>query len=573
MLSSRRLLTLGLVFSLLLVLALVQALRVQVVEGQRYAAQARYQQLKTYLNPAPRGRIFDRSGAVLAVSQRAYLVRLDPAALSAEPDLSAQVSALAEALSPATGRPVEQLQQQIRGIIADSRSPTPTLSTILAYNLSPEVTHMLTTTVAARKLRGLLVEKGWARVYPQGLVAGPLIGFVSLQPKGYAGVEGYYDSELNPPPGVRRERGRTDVLVVTPTLEGADLVLTVDLALQTYVEQRLQQALQETRAQSGVIVVMDTRTGAILASAVAPGYDPNRAVELAAQPGLLVDPVVSVPYEPGSVLKVMTIAAGLEKGLITPNSILTDTGRLVISGRAIRNAEGIRRGRASIEDVLALSLNVPTAQIALDLGAKDFYERLSLFGFGSITGIDLANESPGRLRTPRDVEWSRTDLATNSFGQGMMATPIQVLNAFNTVANDGMWMQPYVVRKWKPVNSTVVHKQPTPSRVVISAETARTLRELMARASRRATPQALPPECPAAGKTGTAEWYRNGVRQETTIVTYVGFAPVLEPRFTVLVKLDQPQSSRWAAPTTGPVFRDVVAYLCRRAGIASARAG
>ena len=562
MISSRRLITLAVIIGLTIAIAFTRAVQVQVFENTKYAAAANDQQTETRITLAPRGAIFDRSGHLLAVSNRAYIVRVDPRTLT-------DTAAVAVALAPAMGRPAEEARQRIEAILEDRKSTTPTLSTVVAYNVSPQVTYQLTRTLRSLARSGLLVDETWARAYPQGSIAGPTIGFVSLQPVGYAGVEAYYDSRLNSSIGQRKERSRLDLLVITPTQSGADMVLTLDLNLQAYVEARLARAIRDTGAVSGTIIVMETKTGAILASASWPGYDPNRAIELATMhgAGLLRDPAVNEAYEPGSVVKVFTIAAALESGQVTTRTIFTDTGRLVVSNKRIYNADRGRYGRVSIEDILARSLNVPTAQIALDMGEEVFYRQLRLFGFGSRTGIDLGNEVAGTLRTPNDLEWSRTDLATNSYGQGMTATPYQVINAMNAIANDGVLMQPYIVQQWREPSGEVVRKQPVEVARVISAETARTLRAVMTAAARRGTPQAFVEGYTVAGKTGTADWYLRGVKQETTIVTYAGFLPANQPQITILVKLDQPRSSRWAGPTTVPVFRDVAERACQILGI------
>ncbi|MCS6846350.1 MAG: penicillin-binding protein 2 [Anaerolineae bacterium] len=562
MLSSRRLIILAIIIGLTISIAFTRAVQVQVFENPKYAAAANDQQIETRITLAPRGAIFDRAGNLLAVSNRAYIVRVDARTLT-------DTAAVAAALAPVIGKPAEEAQRRIEAILEDRKSLTPTLSTIVAYNLSPQATYQLTRTMRSLARGGLLVDETWARTYPYGPVAGPTLGFVSLQPVGYSGVEAYYDDRLSSTVGQRKERSRLDLLVITPTQSGADMVLTLDLNLQTYVEARLAQAIRDTGAKGGTIIVMETKTGAVLASASWPGYDPNRAIELAGTPDarLLRDPAVSDVYEPGSVLKVLTIAAALELGQVTTQTILTDTGRLVINNKRIYNSDRGRYGRVDIEDILTNSLNVPTAQIALDMGEEAFYERFKLFGFGHRTGIDLGNEAAGILRTPSDPEWSRTDLATNSYGQGLTATPYQVINAINVVANDGVLMQPYVVQQWREADGEVIRKQPVQIARVISAETARALRQVMMKATRRGTPKAFVKGYTVAGKTGTADWYLKGVKQETTIVTYVGFLPASDPHITILVKLDQPRSSRWAGPTTVPVFHDVAERACQILGI------
>lgn len=562
MLSPRRLIILAFIIGLTFSVAFARAVQVQVFESPKYAAAAHDQQIETRITLAPRGVIFDRTGSPLAVSNRAYIVRVDVRTLT-------DTATVATALAPIIGERVREAQQRIEAILEDGKSLTPTLSTIVAYNLSPQATYQLTRTMQSLARGGLLVDETWARTYPYGPIAGPTLGFVSLQPVGYSGVEAYYDAQLSSPVGQRRERSRLELLVITPTRSGADLVLTLDLNLQTYVEARLAQAIQDTGATGGTIIVLETKTGAVLASASWPGYDPNRAIELAGTPDarLLRDPAVSDAYEPGSVLKVLTIAVALELGQITPQTILTDTGRLVILNKRIYNSDRGRHGRVTIEDILAHSLNVPTAQIALDMGAETFYQRFRLFGLGHRTGIDLGNEASGVLRTPSDPEWSRVDLVTNSYGQGLTATPYQVINAINAIANDGVLMQPYVVQQWRATNGEIVRKQPVPVARVISAQTARTLRQVMMKATQRGTPKALVKGYPVAGKTGTADWYLNSVKQETTIVTYVGFLPADDPRITILVKLDRPRSSPWSGPTTVPVFHDVAERACQILGI------
>jgi cell division protein FtsI/penicillin-binding protein 2 len=329
----------------------------------------------------------------------------------------------------------------------------------------------------------------------------------------------------------------------------------------------LAQAIDEYKANGGTIIVMDTRSGAILASASAPGYDPNRALEIAnsRDANLLHDPAVSDAYEPGSVIKLVTVAAALEQGVITTRTIYSDNGRYVVSGKTIRNSDLAAHGRVDISGMLAQSLNVVAAQVAEDLGAEAFYYRFKLFGFGQPIAVDLGNEAGGRLRTPAESDWSTVDLATNSFGQGMTATPYQVINAINAIANDGVLMQPYIVQQWRTDDGRVVNKRPTAIQRVISPETARQVRAVAAEAT-QATPDAQVKGYTVAGKTGTADWYLRGIKQNTTIVTYVGFLPADQPRITILVKLDQP-TPKWAAYTTVPVFHDVAERACQILGI------
>jgi cell division protein FtsI/penicillin-binding protein 2 len=562
MISAKRMRVLVICIALALAVATLRAFHVQIVEGPRYAAAAREQQVETKLVRGPRGAIFDRAGHLLAISQRAYIVRVNPRTIT-------DTATVAAALSPILGQPADQVRWRIEAILTGQGTLTATLGTVVAYNVTPQAARQLTETLRQAGRDGLTLTETWARWYPQGPIAGPTLGFINLEDAAYGGIEAYYDSYLRSSIGSRQARSRLDLITITPTQQGADLVMTLDLQLQQYVEQRLAQATQETGAKRGTIIVMETASGAILATASRLGYDPNRGLELASsgEQHLLRDPAVNEAYEPGSVLKPLTIAAALDAGLVTTQTILTDTGRLVISNKLIRNAEAVAYGRVTLEDILAHSLNVPTAQIALDLGAETFYRYFRRFGFGHSVGIDLSGEAVGVMRTPIDPAWSRADLATNSYGQGLSATPYQVINALNVIANDGALMQPYLVQQLRMPNGEVIQRRPVQVAQVISKETARTMRKLMAAATRRAVPGTLPRGYTVAGKTGTADWYKDGRKQDTTIVTYVGFLPAHQPQITILVKLDQPQTSRWAAHTAAPVFRDVAEYACRVLGI------
>lgn len=544
-----------LVFVMLAVI--VQAVRIQVVEAGRFARRAEQQQRVARYDIAPRGRIFDRFGTPLAVSRRAFRVRLDLARRAqVEPRL------LAERLAAVTGVSPDALE---RRIVALREAPAPE-STLLAFALTPQEAYNFTRTLDVHQQSWVVVEPHWWRVYPQGDIAGPLLGIVGLDQEGFFGVEGFYESTLRSRPGLRWEHARMDVEVISHTVEGADLVLTIDLDIQTYVEKRLRQALQDTGARRGVILVMETPTGAILAAAAVPGFDPNHAA-FRLESNTWEDPWVSVAYEPGSVLKATTLAAALDSGVITPSTVYSDTGRLVVKDFYVYNANRARYGAVTPEDILAFSSNVGAAQVALDLGAERFVKYMRRFGFGSRTGVDLAHEAPGFVRTPSDPEWRLADLAANSYGQGVLVTPIQLVNAYNALANDGLLMQPYVAASWRTEVGEVIEKKPAPMGYAVQPETARLMRRLLARTLERSLPEALPPRYTAAGKTGTAEWFKDGKRQETTIVTLVGFVPADQPRVTILVKLDEPRTSRWAGPTTAPVFRDVAAYVASRLGI------
>ncbi len=527
------------------------------------------QQIATINTLAPRGTIFDRNGNVLAVSNRAFIVRVNTRVVTD----TVAAARYAEVLAPSLNQAPEVLGRRINAIINDGRlAPlSRTLPNVIAYNVPSSAIEGYRAAVRENRMsNGVWEEEHWTRAYPFGALAGPTIGFVTLFGDNYSGVEASANRELAEQRGRRTERSRIDLLAITPTLSGADLVLTLDMNLQAYVEKRLAQAIDKSGAKSGTVLVMEVGTGKILASASWPGYDPNRVLDIAADPDAakwLKDPAVSDMYEPGSVIKVCTFAAAIDSGIVSPDAVFHDSGRIVVEGKAIRNSDLAGHGNVDLTQTLAKSLNVVTVQVAQKVGADQFYRGMRAFGFGNRSGIDLGGESAGTLRTPADEAWSKIDLATNSYGQGMATTSYQVLNAVNAIANDGVLMQPYVIQEWRDAEGTKIDKKPVQLQQSISPETSLIMRTMMRDATMSATPEVAPKGYTVAGKTGTADWYLRGIKQETTIVTYVGFVPALAPKITILVKLDEPRSSRWAKETTVPVFHDVAEKAVRLLGV------
>lgn len=566
MISPRRLVILALILIVPIVMVMLRTTQIQVTEGASYTEQAIDQQVRRINEPAPRGTIFDRNGNVLAVTQRSFLIRIDTNYISETNSVAAAVNSIA----PVISRPPAEVEQRINAIVADSRKITRTLPTMIYSGLKPEVGDQLTKVLTRSVLyNGVRIEPMWTRVYPQGPLAGPIVGFVTMQPKGVSGIEGYYDRELTGQDGIRIVREPYDLITVTPTIPSSNLVLSINSILQSYVEKRLAQGVSEYKANGGAIIVMETRTGAILASASTPGYDPNLAMDVVGTDAAkrLHDPVVADLYEPGSVMKLLTTATALDAGVITTQSTYMDSGSYVVGGRVIRNSDRAGHGRVSILYYLQHSLNVVAAQIAADIGPEKYYARLKMFGIGRKSGVDVQNEAIGQMRTPADSNWTKLDMAENSFGQSLSATPLQVLNAVNAIANDGILLQPYFVQQWQQPDGQVINKRPVMIQRVVSAEAARQLKLIIAEATRTATPQALPKGYTAAGKTGTATWYLRGIPQKTTIVTYVGWLPAQQPLISIITKFDQPQTDQYAAKTALPVFHDVAERAAQILGI------
>jgi cell division protein FtsI/penicillin-binding protein 2 len=409
------------------------------------------------------------------------------------------------------------------------------------------------------------------RVYPQDTLAAHLVGFTDSEQRGLAGLEASYDSWLRTMgdwptdqlPG-QPEQLPDDWKNYLPSPAGRDLVLHLDAALQYQVEKRLAEALTKYEAKAGTIIVMNPRTGALLAVANLPTYDPNRTGETTL--AQVTNSAVSEPYEPGSVFKLVTYAAALDTKRITPDTRFADSGKLTVGTRVIRNAQDKTYGTITARQALANSVNTVSAQICLDMGRDDFYRYIRQFGFGRPTEVDLAQESPGIVKRPGTEAWSQYDQAANSFGQGISVTPIQLISAVGTIANGGVVMQPQVVKGlvW---DGKVYNLPPRRLGQAIKPETAQILTQMMIFTVENyiAGPK-LVPGYRVAGKTGTAEIPQTGgYTSDLSITSFVGFLPAADPQIVILVKLVEPKASRWAEKVALPVFgqvaRDAVSTL------------
>jgi cell division protein FtsI/penicillin-binding protein 2 len=279
--------------------------------------------------------------------------------------------------------------------------------------------------------------------------------------------------------------------------------------------------------------------------------------------GLFSNPAVSAQYEPGSVYKIITMASAMDAGLITPDTIYNDPGSYNIGGRTVFNSNRGANGDVTVSRALALSLNVVTAQIAEQLGEEEFYRYVRLFGFGEATNVDLSGEISGIIKTPSDPNWSLADLGTNSFGQGLACTPLQMLNATAVIANGGRLVQPYMV-KARVAGGKVQLTEPVVTRQVIKPETAQMMSTMMAEVVNTSASLAGVDGYAVAGKSGTAQIpSAEGYVSEETIVSFVGFAPADNPSFVLLVKMDRPDPkiNVWAGQTAAPVFGRIAARL------------
>jgi cell division protein FtsI (penicillin-binding protein 3) len=494
---------------------------------------------------APRGRIYDRNGNPLAVNTREYRVGISPNVVSNKAQVAQQLAMI-----------LNRDELEMYNMLVSNTSYE------LLGVVSPDVWRQLD----QLGLYALRVERVQRRLYPQGTLASQLVGFVAgvgEDARGYNGVEGYYQAELA---GLVRDQEVSNIPFelgdnVVQLASGADLVLTIDRDIQFLAETHLQLAISETGARSGSIIVMNPRTGDILAMASYPTYDPNRYFEVEQRD--LRNPAISDTFEPGSVFKVVTMSAALDSGAITPDWTYNDQAEYVIGGIRIRNWDRQAHGVVNATQVLVDSLNVGTAVIAREeMGWETFYRYLDRFGFGRLTRVDMQGEEAGLLRTPTSSDWSESDLGTNSFGQGMLVTPLQMLTAVNAIANGGLMMQPRIVHQ-KIEGDVIQTSRVTALGRPISAETAAAVSDMMVAAVRDGLDQrAQVPGYTVAGKTGTAQiWGVVDYLPDQFIMTMAGFLPADDPQVSVLVKLDRPTSGRWASQVVAPVFSRFVSRL------------
>ncbi|HHX63906.1 MAG TPA: penicillin-binding protein 2 [Chloroflexi bacterium] len=415
------------------------------------------------------------------------------------------------------------------------------------------------------------------RTYPDGGLAAPVLGFVDYQSQGQYGLERQYDRELAGVDGtwygVRNTWGEHILVSLAgyrPAQDGVNLALALDRNIQHAAETLLSEAVRRSGAEGGNLIVMDPRTGAILAMTNYPAYQPGAYWEVD-DLDRFVNTSISAIYEPGSVFKPLTLAAALEAGVISRTDTYDDRGEIIVGDQRIMNSDRRAHGVTTMTELLAYSRNVGAAHVATLLGPTRFYEMMRRFGMGEVTGIDLAYESAGIMRVPGNPQWHMSDLGTNSFGQGISTTPLQVVAAYGALANNGLLMRPYVVAEVHD-GDTVEARSPVRVRRVLSAEVAREITEMMADAVDMGMHNAVVPGYRMAGKSGTSQIAaRTGYQERTSIASFIGYGPLPDPRFVVLVKIDKPQEGYWGEEVAAPVFREMCEFLVDYYGIPPTR--
>ena len=527
----------------------------QVLQSDAGAHQVQRQHQKTVVVQPDRGVIVDRQGHPLALNVDVASVYVNPGSLKDHQKTAHTLSRILE-------MPVAQVRKLFR-------NDQPYVW--IKRHISAPMAKQLET----RPLPGVVVTREPHRFYPKGALVSHVLGFAGIDSQGLEGIEFQYEDYLRGEKNLvqyqRDALGRTIAPLSNSKTFGAPtgyhITLSIDEVIQFIAEEELASAVEKTRAKSGSIVIMDPRTGAILAWALHPTFDPNHFKKFSAKDWR--NRAVTDPYEPGSTLKVVIAAAALEEKVMEPDTLIYGgEGQMSVAGTIVHDPA--KSGWMTFQDAIAHSSNVGAIKVAVELGPSRVYKYLQDFGFGEKTGIDLPGESSGILREPS--RWSGLSLSSLAMGQEIAVTPIQMVTAMSVVANGGWLMTPHVVSAvMDRQGESILTNNLEPKRRPISARTANRLSHILETVVETGTGQrAQLSGYRAAGKTGTSQKVdpKTGAYSSSSIIaSFVGFAPVEQPRLTMLVVIDEPEVGKWGGTIAAPVFGNVAKRVLPHMGI------
>lgn len=573
-----RLYQLKLLFGLLALVLVIQLFNLQVLQFRSYKVLADLQHFRESSVPAKRGQIFSQDNSPLVTNKPSYLLFAE---VNKVTDTTKTAKKLADVLFDSNsyddlekkkglGNLRKEFEVDLKGKIENQGL----VWVSLAKRLSEEKKRLL----ESYKLPGLGFEEESRRDYPEGALASFVLGFVGSAEngveKGYYGIEGFYDGDLRGKGGkVVEERSASGLPILSgdykeiKAADGRDLVLTLNRSIQFLVEKRLKEGVEKYQAKSGTVIIMEPFTGAIMAMASYPDFDPgnwenfakNYSEDVKDRNLIFRNPAISETYEPGSVMKALTISAGTDLGLITPQTEFDDDGPIVASGNTVNNWDKKHHGRQNIIQLLQKSNNIGAAFVGKKLGSERLREYFVRFGLGSQTGIDLAGEATGVLKELS--EWRDIDLVTAAFGQGISTTPLQLVSAFSAIANGGVLYKPYIVSRIRDGVKTIPFK-PVKVRQVLSIDKAKVMVDLLTAAAEGGEGKFFVlKKYRVAGKTGTAQIPLEGQYDpDKTNTTFIGFLPN-NLKFVMLVRLKEPTASVYAAETAVPLWMEITKDL------------
>lgn len=584
---------------------------VQVVWGPDLAAKAEQQRSRLFTEPARRGEITDRDGQRLAYTMQARSLTVTPTRLRLELGKQEEVAATQEGelsgkneaeqksiIDERVDKRLEEMAEGIPRMIDESGAEAArveeseilaklnadTQYEVLVRNVDPEVA-----TQISSEFHGVKADNQDIRQYPNGAIAENVLGKVSMDGQGQFGLEAFNDAILTGIHGSMTEEYSAQgqaipgtLRDVAPVVDGANVRLTLDLDLQTYLQQKLEKARANSKAESAEAVVLDVATGEVLAMANTGTIDPNQDIDRQLEQGKdFENRSISYPYEPGSVAKIITAAAAIEEGITTPEAVHQVPGSIDMAGVTVKDAWDHGVEPYTTTGIFGKSSNVGTLMLADQVGMDKFSEYLEAFGLGQTSGVELPNESQGLL-PPRE-QWSGGTFANLPIGQGMAVTTLQLASIYQAIANDGERIEPRIIKEVTNPDGTRRELNEPGTTQVISPETARTVTDMF-RSTFQADPAGIQNGTAQgneiegyqlSGKTGTAQKVdpNTGAYSNSAYwITFAGIAPADDPRFVVAIMLDEPESGvnddGSGGQSAAPVFRDVAAWLLNRDNIA-----
>ncbi len=539
-LANRRIRLVLAIFACAFAAMFLRAAWIQGVQAGNYERLAAGQHRVTIVDPGGRGAIFDRTGVQLAIGRQATTVYANPRQIR-DPKATAAIVARALELDP---QEVElQLADRSHGFVYIARKADAERAAILKK----------------AGIVGLSFVSEEQRFYPLNHVASQVVGYAGTDNHGLAGLELGLESLLSGKPGretvIRDPSGQAiNVISSTPAHEGKDVTLTIDHTIQAQAEAVLRRTIDRSHAKAASAIVLDPRTGAVLAMAVERGYDANRFPIVPEDRQR--NRTVTDTYEPGSTFKIVTVSAVLSEGLATPHSRFTLPYEIHVADRVIKDAHPRGTETMTVDQILSHSSNVGTVTLAQQLGAERLSEWVSRFGFGRKTGIDFPGETRG-IAPPLE-RWSGSTIGTLPIGHGIAITPVQMAAAYATVANDGVWLRPHLVDR---VGSK--GRPHVAARRILTRGVARQVRRMMEDVVIEGTGQeAQLPGYTVAGKTGTAAKpdSEGGYSTSAYVASFVGFVPARNPRLVILVTVDEPGTAIWGGVVAAPAFQQIAGF-------------
>ena len=539
-LANHRIRLLLALFALVFLGTLARAVWLQGIQAQSLQTLAAGQQREHVTLPAGRGAMYDRTGVQLAIGEQATTVWADPRQVP-DPRLAAEAAARALDLDGEELYP--KLADRSRAFVYVARKADP----VRAARLRRE------------RVPGLGFYREERRFYPQRSIAAHVLGFAGVDNRGLAGLELALDPVLRGRPGretiVRDPSGRPiDVVSAVPARDGRDVRLTLDHTIQANAQSVAEATVARWRARSATAVVLDPHTGAILAMAVAPGFDANRFADVPRD--LQRNRAVTDTYEPGSTFKLVTVAAALSERLVKPQTTFTLPYQILVADRWIHDAEPRGTETMSVARILYQSSNVGAITLAQKLGKERLGRWISRFGFGRRTGVDYPGETRGIVLPPE--RWSGSTIGNVPIGHGIAVTPIQMAAAYGAIANGGVWIRPHLVARVGSDAPTRPERRRIVSRRVAS-QLVTMLRDVVLEGTGS---EAAVPGYTVAGKTGTAAKpdEAGGYSRSRYVASFVGFVPATRPRVVIMVAVDEPRGAIWGGVVAAPAFQRLARF-------------